>query len=82
MRKPEEIVMRPLETEKNTIIRENANQYVFRVVKDANKIEIRKAVEKLFNVKVVSVQTQRTPAKYRRVGRYQGRRSSWKKAGL
>ncbi len=80
MKSPEEIILRPIVTEKSNTIQEKNNQMVFRVAKDANKVDIRMAVEKLFNVKVVSVNTYRTPTRLRRVGRNVGRRSSWKKA--
>ena len=80
MRNPEDIVIRPMISEKTTQLQEQSNQVVFRVVKDANKIEIRNAVEKLFGVKVLGVRTQRTPARWRRVGGNTGRRPSWKKA--
>jgi large subunit ribosomal protein L23 len=80
MRAPEEIIIRPMITEKSTRLQDESNQVVFRVVKDANKIEIRHAVEQLFGVKVLGVKTQRTPSRIRRVGRSIGRRPSWKKA--
>ena len=76
----EEIILRPLVTEKSNMLQEVHNQVVFRVAKDANKIAIRQAVEKLFNVKVVDVKTIRNPRRWRRVGRHVGKRPSWKKA--
>jgi len=79
-RAPEMIVLKPMISEKSTRMQETANQVVFRVAKDANKIEIRNAIEHLFGVKVLSVKTQRTPTRWRRVGRNVGRRPSWKKA--
>jgi len=80
MKKPEEVILRPLVTEKGNMLQENSNQVVFRVAKDANKIDIRMAVEKLFGVKVVAVKTFRTPSRWRRVGQNIGKRPSWKKA--
>ena len=80
MKNPEEVILRPLVTEKSNRLQEQSNQVVFRVAKDANKIDIRRAVEKLFGVKVVAVNTYRTPKRWRRVGRFVGRRPSWKKA--
>jgi large subunit ribosomal protein L23 len=80
MKSPEEIILRPLVTEKGNMLNEKNNQVVFRVAKDANKIDIRVAVEKLFGVKVVCVKTFRTPSRWRRVGRNIGKRPSWKKA--
>lgn len=80
MKTPEEVILRPIVTEKSNMMQEKGNQFVFRVAKDANKIDVQRAVEKLFGVKVVSVKTVRTPARWRRVGRNVGRRPSWKKA--
>ena len=75
-----EILRSPLITEKGTLVNEQANQVLFRVSPDANKVEIQKAVEQFFNVKVVKVRTVRVLGKTRRVGRSSGRRSDWKKA--
>lgn len=80
MKTPEEVILRPLLTEKSNRLQEENNQVMFRVAKDANKIDIRHAVEKLFGVKVVAVKTFRTPKRWRRVGTSLGRRPSWKKA--
>ena len=63
-----------------TVLREQRNQYVFEVQRDANKIEIKRAVETIFNVKVASVRTQQMRGKIRRQGRFVGKRSDWKKA--
>lgn len=75
-----QIIRSPLITEKGTLVNEQANQVLFRVSPDANKVEIQKAVEQFFNVKVVKVRTVRVLGKPRRVGRSIGRRSDWKKA--
>jgi large subunit ribosomal protein L23 len=75
-----DIVLRPIITEKSSLIKDAANQYVFEVQRDANKIEIRKAVEKLFKVKVVSVHISNIEGKKKRVGRFVGKRPDWKKA--
>ena len=75
-----QIIRTPLITEKGTLVNEQANQVLFRVAPDANKVEIQKAVEQFFNVKVVKVRTLRVLGKTRRVGRSSGRRSDWKKA--
>ena len=80
MKSPEKIILRPIVTEKSNTLQERNNQVVFRVARDANKVDIGMAVEKLFSVKVVSVRTYRTPTRLRRVGRNTGRRPSWKKA--
>jgi large subunit ribosomal protein L23 len=80
MREARNVVRRALITEKGTALRELRNQYHFEVARDANKIEIKYAIEKIFSVKVDSVRTQQVHAKVRRQGRYAGRRSDWKKA--
>jgi large subunit ribosomal protein L23 len=80
MRDPRSIVRRALITEKGTVLRETRNQYHFEVAKDANKIEIKQAVEAIFSVKVSAVRTLQQRGKVRRQGRYSGRRSDWKKA--
>jgi large subunit ribosomal protein L23 len=80
MRDPHKIVYRPLITEKSTIAKEADNQIAFEVAPDANKIEIRKAVEQAFNVKVVKVRTMNMDGKRKRMGRFFGWRSDWKKA--
>lgn len=74
------ILRRPLVTEKTTFLKEDNNQVAFQVRKDANKIEIRKAVEKLLGVQVTSVNTLVNRGKSKRVGKSNGRRSNWKKA--
>jgi len=75
-----DIVVKPIITEKSSLLKDNANQYVFEVQRDANKIEIKKAVEKLFKVKVVSVHISNMEGKKRKVGRFSGKRPDWKKA--
>ena len=80
MRREYTVVEAPLITEKGTYVNEIGNQVVFQVRPDANKIEIKRAVEKLFKVKVVKVRTDNVLGKTRRVGRSLGSRSDWKKA--
>lgn len=80
MREPHAIIQAPLITEKGSSLQESARQVVFRVAPGANKIEIKKAVEVLFKVKVAKVQTARYLGKMRRVGRNVGRLPQWKKA--
>jgi large subunit ribosomal protein L23 len=80
MRDPRSIVRRALITEKGTVLRETRNQYHFEVARDANKIEIKQAVEAIFSVKVSAVRTQQQRGKVKRQGRYSGRQSDWKKA--
>jgi large subunit ribosomal protein L23 len=80
MRKLFQIIDSPLITEKGTLLAEDSNQVLFRVPRQANKAEIREAVERLFDVKVVKVRTLNYLGKNRRVGRVVGKRSDWKKA--
>lgn len=75
-----QVIRSPLITEKGTLVNEQANQVLFRVAPDANKVEIQKAVEDFFKVKVVKVRTVRVLGKTRRVGRSVGRKADWKKA--
>ena len=75
-----DVIRRPIITEKSSSLKDAGNQYVFEVQRDANKIEIKKAIEKLFKVKVVSVQVALMQGKERRVGRFSGKRPDWKKA--
>ena len=78
--KTQDIIRRPLITEKTTLQREIANTYAFEVARDANKIEVRRAVETQFKVKVAEVRLARMHGKERRQGRFSGRRPDWKKA--
>ena len=80
MRQPHQIIRRPLITEKGTGLKDHANQYLFEVARDANKIEIRRAIESLFRVKVLGVRTLSVKGKEKRVGRFVGRTPDWKKA--
>ena len=93
MRDAQSIIKRPLLTEKSSRLRETggaadrhaegdtyAQKVVFEVARDANKIEIRGAVQSLFKVTVTSVRTLVVRGKQKRVGRFAGRRPSWKKA--
>ena len=74
------IVKKALITEKGTVLREVRNQYFFEVARDANKIEIKHAVETIFSVKVKDVHTLQVRGKVKRQGRFSGKRSDWKKA--
>ena len=80
MKDPRDIIIRPMITEKGTRLRSTGNQYLFQVHPDANKIEIKWAVEQIYSVKVESVRTMVLAGKPRRYGRYTGRTSRWKKA--
>jgi len=75
-----DVIRRPLVTEKTTILREDGRTVVFQVAVDANKTEIRRAIEKLLGSKVDSVRTSVSHGKIKRQGRFAGRRSDWKKA--
>jgi large subunit ribosomal protein L23 len=78
---PEQIIRRPIIlTEKANILREKNNQVVFEVARAANKIEIKAAVQKLFNVKVTNVSTMVVRGKDRRMGRGYAKTNNWKKA--
>ena len=74
------VIKKPHVTEKATLQKENCNQVTFEVHKKANKIEIRRAVESLFKIKVLDVKTMNIEGKKRRVGRTVGKRPDWKKA--
>ncbi|MBI3030842.1 MAG: 50S ribosomal protein L23 [Candidatus Rokubacteria bacterium] len=80
MREARQVVVRPLMTEKSMRLKDERNAVTFQVVPDANKVEIRQAVEAIFNVKVSAVRTSTMEGKLKRMGRHQGRRPSWKKA--
>jgi len=75
-----DVLRAPLITEKGSTLRETENLYLFRVAPGANKIQIKKAVEEIFKVKVHSVRTVRVHGKVKKVGRRVGRRPDWKKA--
>lgn len=79
MATPYDIIIRPIITEKSMNLMGD-KKYTFEVAKDANKIEIKKAIEELFGVKVEKVYTMNIKGKKRRVGRYEGKRPDWKKA--
>jgi large subunit ribosomal protein L23 len=74
------IIRQPLVTEKTTLQKETGRVVAFEVAIDANKIEIKQAVEKAFDVKVDNVNTVLVAGKVKRVGRNFGKRSNWKKA--
>ncbi|MBC8246078.1 MAG: 50S ribosomal protein L23 [Deltaproteobacteria bacterium] len=75
-----EIVRRPLITEKTTIQKESFNQVTFEVDRKANRVEIKRAIEKIFNVRVAAVRTMQIIGKVKRRGRILGKRKDWKKA--
>ena len=80
MRDPREIIVRPVVTEESAMLQENQRTYTFLVAKDANKMEIRNAVQTLFEVKVEAVRTANYQGKWRRLGRSIGRKPTFKKA--
>ncbi len=80
MTDPRELLELHRITEKSNLLRETTNSYVFQVKRKATKPEIKKAVEKAFNVKVDTVRTMIMPAKPKRLGRFAGRTTAWKKA--
>src|SRR3712207_5692838 len=93
MRSAESVIKRPILTEKGTALKETGGrpdgdadaesvrpQFLFEIASDANKLDVRRAVEKLWNVNVVKVRTSVVRGKERRVGKYMGKRSNWKKA--
>jgi len=80
MKSRHDVIKAPLISEKGTLLTENANQVLFKVRTDANKIEVKQAVEALFKVKVEQVRMARYLGKMRRVGKSMGRRPDWKKA--
>jgi large subunit ribosomal protein L23 len=77
---PTAVIVGAIVTEKTERIRSAENKYTFRVATDANKVDIRRAVERLFKVHVTDVRVINLRGKVRRMGRYSGRRPDWKKA--
>lgn len=80
MKELHDVLKRPLVTEKSTVAKELANQITFEVSPAANKIEIRRAVEDVFNVRVLDVKTSNVRGKSKRWGKVMGRKPNWKKA--
>ena len=80
MNDPRKIIRMPLISEKSTNLRLDQNKYVFKVDRKANKLQIKKAVEELFGVKVEDVTTMMMYGRPKRLGRFEGRRPDWKKA--
>ena len=75
-----EIIKGPIITEKSNDLLENEGKYTFKVALEANKVEIKQAIEAIFNVKVLDINTVKVLPKRRRVGKYEGYRSAYKKA--
>ncbi|HDZ61632.1 MAG TPA: 50S ribosomal protein L23 [Nitrospirae bacterium] len=80
MKSSYDVLMSPLLTEKGTLFKEKDNKITFKVATSANKIEIKKAVEEIFKVKVNRVTTINCKGKFKRMGRYEGKKPNWKKA--
>ena len=80
MTKYYDILKAPIITEQSTKMIESQNRYTFKVDRKANKVEIKKAVETIFNVKVLSVNTINVLPKFKRMGKYEGYKSAYKKA--
>ena len=80
MKPVNKVIKQAVVSEKGTLLRDDENRYVFKVTPEANKIEIKKVIETAFNVKVLDVRTINVKGKKKRLGRFEGRRSSWKKA--
>ena len=75
-----QVIRRPLITEKTSLARETVQTMAFEVHRDATKIDVKRAVEKLFGSKVSSVRTSLAHGKMKRQGRFEGQRPDWKKA--
>ena len=75
-----QVIRRPLVTEKSTMLREDTNVIAFEVDPNANKIEVKRAVEELFKVKVEEVRLFNVRGKMKRMGRWVGKRRDWRKA--
>lgn len=75
-----QIIRRPLVTEKSTILRDEENVMAFEVARNANKIQVKNAVEELFKVKVEDVRLFNVRGKMKRMGRFEGKRRDWRKA--
>jgi len=74
------LITRPHITEKVMLLKEEGNKVVFRIRRDTNKIELKKAIESMFNVTVEAINTLTVKGKKKRLGQHEGRRSDWKKA--
>ncbi|MBM4399036.1 MAG: 50S ribosomal protein L23 [Candidatus Cloacimonetes bacterium] len=77
---PREIIISPLVTEKSGHQMATYNSYTFKVSMNANKVEIKKAIERIFSVRVLSVNTITMMGKPKKLGKYSGKRPDWKKA--
>ncbi len=80
MRNVYKVLIGPMLTEKGTLLKETENKLLFRVAREANKVEIKQAVEEILKVKVDRVTTMNYMGKKKRMGKYEGKRPDWKKA--
>ncbi|MFA7054983.1 MAG: 50S ribosomal protein L23 [Acholeplasmataceae bacterium] len=80
MTKYYDIIKAPIITEQSTKLIESQNKYTFKVDRKANKVEIKKAIETIFDVKVIAVNTVNVLPKFKRMGKYEGYKSAYKKA--
>ncbi|HVP37269.1 MAG TPA: 50S ribosomal protein L23 [Terriglobales bacterium] len=80
MKPARKIILKPLVTEKSTDFRDREDKYAFKVDINANKPEIKKAIEEIFKVNVVGIHTMIVHGKVKRMGRFEGKRANWKKA--
>ncbi len=80
MKSPFSLIRNPYLTEKVMFLKEAQNKVVFKVAPDCNKIEVKKAIEEIFKVKVLNVRTINVKGKTKRLGVHQGKRADWKKA--
>lgn len=80
MMDPHRVIRRPLVTEKSTILREGEGVLAFEVDPAANKIDVKRAIEQLFKVKVADVRVMNIRGKMKRMGRFVGKRNDWRKA--
>lgn len=80
MKEARDIIISPIITEKSMDLMESNNTYTFKVLKEANKVEIRNAIEEIFHVDVLNVNTMNVRGKQRRLGVHEGKRPDWKKA--
>ena len=80
MKNPRDIIIEPIITEKSARLSQEENKFVFKVIKDTNKVEVRKAIESIFNVKVAGVSIINVKPRKRTVGKHKGFKSAFKKA--
>lgn len=80
MKMANDIIYQAIISEKGSVLKDKENRYLFKVHPRANKIEIKKAIESAFDVKIINVKTINMKGKAKKLGRFEGKRSSWKKA--